>query len=62
MKVKILEFVEGARKAEGLAVIIDVFRAFSVACYVFDGGALKLIASETISDAFSLKKIYKNSL
>ena len=62
MTVKILEFVEGARKAEGVAVIIDVFRAFSVACYAFDGGAIKLIAAETPSDAFSLKKVYKNSL
>ena len=62
MEVKILEFVEGARKAKGVAVIIDVFRAFSVACYTFDGGALKLIATETPSDAFSLKKIYTNSL
>lgn len=62
MEVKILEFVEGARKAAGVTVIIDVFRAFSVACYAFDGGALKLIATETPSRAFSLKKIYKNSL
>jgi 2-phosphosulfolactate phosphatase len=62
MEVKILEFVEGARKAEGVVVIIDVFRAFSVACYAFDCGALKLIAVQTPSDAFSLKKIYKNSL
>ncbi len=62
MDVKILEFAEGARKAEGLAVIIDVFRAFSVACYAFDGGAYKLIATQTPADAFSLKKTYKNSL
>ena len=33
MKVEILEFVKGARNAKGVAVIIDVFRAFSVACY-----------------------------
>jgi hypothetical protein len=29
MKVEILEFVEGAQKAKGVAVIIDVFRVFS---------------------------------
>ena len=28
MKVEILEFAEGAQKAKGVAVIIDVFRAF----------------------------------
>ena len=38
MKVEILEFVEGARMAKGIAVIIDVFRAFSVSCYAFDAG------------------------
>ncbi len=33
-----LDFVAGAREARGLAVVIDVFRAFSFACYAFDGG------------------------
>jgi 2-phosphosulfolactate phosphatase len=36
MEIEILEFAEGARKARGLTVIIDVFRAFSVACYAID--------------------------
>ena len=62
MEVKILEFAEGAEKAEGVAVIIDVFRAFSVACYAFDGGARRIIATESISEAFSLKKVLKNSI
>ncbi|WP_419788301.1 2-phosphosulfolactate phosphatase [Pseudodesulfovibrio sp.] len=39
MIVKIRECLEGAKKAKGLAVIIDVFRAFSVACYAVDNGA-----------------------
>ena len=30
MKVQILELVEGAKKAEGLTVVIDVFRAFTL--------------------------------
>ncbi len=62
MKVEILEFVEGAKKARGLAVIIDVFRAFSVECYAFDSGALRVIATGSIDDAFSLRKKYKNSV
>ena len=28
MEIRILELIEGAKKAEGLTVIIDVFRAF----------------------------------
>jgi 2-phosphosulfolactate phosphatase len=62
MKVEILEFIEGARKAKGVAVIIDVFRAFSVACYAIDAGAVKIIATSEVSEAFNLKKKYRNSV
>ena len=55
MKVEILEFVEGARDAKGVAVIIDVFRAFSVACYAVDAGAARIIATSEVSEAFQLK-------
>lgn len=62
MKVEIVEFVEGARNAKGLAVIIDVFRAFSVACYAIDAGAVRIIATSEVSEAFRLKNLYKNSI
>jgi 2-phosphosulfolactate phosphatase len=62
MKVNILEFVEGARNAKGVTVIIDVFRAFSVACYAFDAGAVRIIATSEISEALLLKDKYKNSV
>lgn len=62
MKVNILEFVEGARNAKGVAVIIDVFRAFSVACYAFDAGAVRFIATSEVSEAFQLKEKYRNSV
>jgi 2-phosphosulfolactate phosphatase len=58
MKIEILEFVEGAKKARGIAVIIDVFRAFSTACYAFDSGASRVIATGTTDNAFILKKQY----
>ena len=35
MEIRILELIEGAKKAEGLTVIIDVFRAFSLECYLY---------------------------
>jgi 2-phosphosulfolactate phosphatase len=57
-----VEFVEGARNAKGVAVIIDVFRAFSVACYAFDAGAVRIIATAEVSEAFRLKNVYKNSV
>lgn len=62
MKIEILEFVEGARKAKGLTVIIDVFRAFSTACYAYDAGASGIIAVGEVNEAFELKKRYKNSV
>lgn len=60
MKIRILEFVEGAKKAKGATVIIDVFRAFSVACYAYDSGASRIIATDDVQKAFSLKKSYLN--
>jgi 2-phosphosulfolactate phosphatase len=60
MRVDILEFVEGARNAKGVTVIIDVFRAFSVACYAIDSGAVRIIATAEVSEALKLKAAYKN--
>jgi len=62
MKVEIMEFVEGARTARGVAVIIDVFRAFSVACYAIDAGASRIIATAGVDEALQLKLKYKNSV
>jgi 2-phosphosulfolactate phosphatase len=56
MEIQVLEFIEGAKKAEGLAVIIDVFRAFSVDCYVARNGAEKIIPVGDINLAYRLKE------
>ena len=56
MDIQILHLSESAKKAQGLAVIIDVFRAFSVACYVFDRGAAKTIAVREVGHARQLKQ------
>ncbi|NEW83430.1 MAG: 2-phosphosulfolactate phosphatase [Mariniphaga sp.] len=60
MEIKILQLTEGAKKAKGLTVVIDVFRAFSTACYVFAAGAAKIIPVGHVEEAFELKKILKN--
>ncbi len=62
MKIEILEFISGAKKAQGIVVVIDVFRAFSVACYAFDSGAKQYIAVADVSSAFELQKKYSNSV
>jgi 2-phosphosulfolactate phosphatase len=53
--VQIGDFVAGARQARGLAVIIDVFRAFSVAAYAFDRGARTVIPIGSVEEARALK-------
>jgi 2-phosphosulfolactate phosphatase len=62
MKIEISEFADGARQAGGLAVIIDVFRAFSVECYAIDSGAVKIIAACGVKEAFELKKRYRQAV
>jgi 2-phosphosulfolactate phosphatase len=62
MKIKIVEFAEGAGRARGVTVIIDVFRAFSVGCYAYDSGAAAIIATGSVEEAFNLKKKYRNSV
>ncbi len=56
MDIRIFQLIEGARKARGLAIIIDVFRAFSVDCYLFQNGAAKIIPVGHIEDAYRLKE------
>jgi 2-phosphosulfolactate phosphatase len=56
MEIKILHLIEGAKQAEGLTVIIDVFRAFSVACYVFANDAEKILTVGDLETAYNLKK------
>ncbi|MFW6334062.1 MAG: 2-phosphosulfolactate phosphatase [Desulfosalsimonas sp.] len=56
MDIRIVNYARGAAESRGLAVIIDVFRAFSAACYAFDRGAQKIIASESLDTARELKK------
>jgi 2-phosphosulfolactate phosphatase len=55
VEIRILHLLDGARQASGLVVIIDVFRAFSTACYVFANGADKLIPVGDIEIAYELK-------
>lgn len=55
MDIQIVQLVEGARNARGLTVVIDVFRAFSVACYVTANGVKELIPVGDIQAAYQLK-------
>lgn len=55
MRVEVLDFVAGARAATGLAIVIDVFRAFSLACYAAARGA-RVLPVAAIETALELRR------
>lgn len=56
MEVKLLSLEDGARQAEGLAVVIDVFRAFTCAPILFDLGVEEIILVSKPEEGLALKK------
>jgi 2-phosphosulfolactate phosphatase len=62
MEIIIESLVQGAKRAKGLAVIIDVFRACSTAAYLFNNGAEKIIPVNSEAQALELKKKYGNCI
>ena len=56
MQIGILQLLEGAKKAQGLTVIIDVFRAFSTACYAFGNGVQRIYPVGDLAKAYQLKE------
>lgn len=61
-KINILHLIEGAKQAEGLTVIIDVFRAFSLECYLYDMGVKEIRPVGTIEEAFKLNNRIADSI
>ncbi len=56
MRIEILHYLHGAGKARGVTVIIDVFRAFSTACYIFDKTIDAFFAVDSYEEALKLKE------
>jgi 2-phosphosulfolactate phosphatase len=56
MKVVVADFVDGARSARGIVVVIDVFRAFSLAAHAFAAGAKAIYPVADVDDARALKR------
>ena len=56
------DFIEGARQAQGIVVIIDVFRAFSVACYCFSQGAKSVIPVAKVESALEIAGQRENTV
>ena len=56
MEVRITSLVEGAREAEGLVVIIDVFRCFTTEAIAFRNGAEKIVLVAEVGEALELRR------
>lgn len=56
MEIRICSLLPGARAAEGTAIIIDVFRAFTTAAVAFSRGAEKIILVAEIQEALELRE------
>jgi len=54
--------VEGAKEATGIAVIIDVFRAFTVETYIMNNGAKILIPVGDMKIAYNYKEQNQNCI
>ncbi|MBP5158741.1 MAG: 2-phosphosulfolactate phosphatase, partial [Lachnospiraceae bacterium] len=56
MEINIYHLIDGAKQAEGLTVIIDVFRAFSLECYLFDMGVKEIRPVGSLEEAFAWRE------
>ena len=54
MNINILQLIDGAKKATGLTIVIDVFRAFTTACFIMTNGASAIYPVGSVSAAFRL--------
>jgi 2-phosphosulfolactate phosphatase len=62
VRIEFLDHVAGARQARGIAVVIDVFRAFSVAPHAFDVGAERVFPVGEVDDAFALGRRFPGAI
>lgn len=62
MRIEIADFVAGARGARGLTVVIDVFRAFSVAAWAYARGAAAMVPVARVEEARELKRLHPDWL
>lgn len=61
-EIRILRLIEGAGQAEGLTVIIDVFRAFSMECYLYALGAAEVRPVGSVEETFAWREKDSNCI
>lgn len=62
MNIEILHLIDGAKKAKGITVIIDVFRAFTVEAYIMNNNAQKIIPVGDIDFAYKYKSNHPDAV
>lgn len=62
MNIRILQLVEGAQKARGLTVIIDVFRAFTVEAWMSHNHAAAILPVGDIQSALDYRAAHPGTL
>ena len=55
MQIDVVDHVAGASRARGIALVIDVFRAFTVAPHAVAAGASRVLPVGAIEDALALR-------
>ena len=55
MEIRVDSLIEGACRAEGTAIIVDVYRAFTTAAVAFSRGAQQIILVPEIEEALELR-------
>ena len=62
MRIETTDFVAGAQAAHGLTVVIDVFRAFSLAAHAFARGVETIVPVASVEAARELKRLHPDWL
>ena len=55
MEIRIESLLEGAKRAQGTVVIVDVFRAFTTAAAVLSRGVAKIVLVVEIDEALAMR-------
>ena len=56
LKINMGSLLKGAQEAEGTAIIIDVYRAFTTAAIAFERGAKEIVLVAEVEEAMELRK------
>lgn len=62
MRIDVVDHVAGAASARGIALVIDVFRAFTVAPHAVAAGASRVLPVGDVEEAFALRERLRDAV